>query len=128
MASRWVRAVATLPLLLTFACGTDAVGVDACRQIESVRCQRAPSCGISLEPPHRASGTDVDECVRFYDDACLHGLVNGNDPGALAVNSCVAALKSADCTVVVAPESTQACSWLVPAPVSDAGQQDGSAD
>jgi hypothetical protein len=115
--------------LLSFAlagCGTDAAGVDACRQIEEARCQQAPACGVALEPPHRTSGTDVSECVRFYNDACLHGLASGIDPGPIEVNECLAAIRSASttdggCAAVVTPASADACAWLVPnAPASDA--------
>ena len=29
------------------ACGTDAVGIETCRQIEEARCRQAPHCPIS---------------------------------------------------------------------------------
>jgi hypothetical protein len=122
MASRWpgltwLVALAALPALP--ACGTDAVGVDTCRQIEEARCQQAPACGISLEPPYRTSGTDVAACVRFYDDECLHGLVSGHDPGPILVGACVAAIRGASttdggCAVVLSPASVAACGWLAP--------------
>lgn len=126
-----VRRLVALALLLagTLAgtvvasgCGTDAVGVDACRQIEEARCQKAPACGIPIEPPHFTSGSTVDACIRYYDDACLHGLAVG-DPGPTDVNACVAAInadtmKKDDCGIVKEPQTdTAACGWLVP-PVS----------
>jgi hypothetical protein len=95
------------------ACGNDAVGVDACKQIEDARCHRAPACGISLEPPYHTSGGDIDACVRFYQTACLHGLAVGN-PGSAAVNACVAALNAGDCDVVRVPQTAPQCAWLQP--------------
>src|SRR5271165_6618386 len=80
------------------ACGTDAVGVDACRQVQEAECQEAPACGIALEPPYHTTGTAVDACIRFYDDQCLHGLASGTDPGPTAVHECVAAIHSAAMT------------------------------
>lgn len=111
------------------ACGNDAVGVDACRQIESARCRQAPACGISLEPPYHTSGGDVDGCIRFYDTACLHGLAVGN-PGGAAVNACVAAIDSGDCDIVRVPQSATPCAWLEPVvavPVVDAAVIDADA-
>jgi hypothetical protein len=111
-------AYAAFVTLATFAaiaaCTTDAMGVDACRQIEEARCQQAPACGIALEPPYHTNGTDVSECMRFYDDACLHGLARGGAPGPVAVSACVAAVRNGNCTVVAHPESDPACAWLVP--------------
>jgi hypothetical protein len=108
-------------LALAFACGTSAVGVDACKQIESARCQAASACGVSLEPPYHTAGSDVDACIRFYDVACLHGLVGGSDPGQAAVSACVAAISGHPCApdggppnLVLSPEKDPACSWLEP--------------
>ncbi len=98
-------------------CGTDAVGVDACRQIQAARCRQAPACGIAIEPPYHQSGSAVDACIRFYNDECLHGLSSGKDPGPTALSACVAAINGgamADggCAVVLSPQTTGACSWL----------------
>src|ERR1700722_8301335 len=87
-----VRRRAALALLLAGpavvnGCGTDAVDVDGCKQIEEARCRQIPACGIAFERPYFTSGTDVDSCVRFYDDACLHGLAVG-DPGPAAISAC----------------------------------------
>jgi len=101
---------------LAFACGTEAVGVDACRTIENARCRRAPACGVDLSRPVRETGDDVQSCIRYYRDACLHGLASRNDPGALAVDACAAAIGTGPCTVVLAPETDPACSFLIPPP------------
>lgn len=103
-------------------CGTDAVGVEACKKIESARCRAAPACGIDLtKSPHE--GSDVDGCKRYYDVACLHGLVAGSDPGAPAVQACVDVISSANCAAVAHPESVPACAFLNPQPVPDAGPE-----
>ncbi len=103
-------------IALAVACGTDAVGIETCRQIESARCRQAPNCpNISLaQPLHPGPGTrDVDACVRFYNDACQHGLEVG-DPGAPVVKLCVDAINRGDCKIVEKPESDPACAWLIP--------------
>jgi hypothetical protein len=114
-------ALGAAALVLPAACGTDAVGIDPCRQIEEARCQQAPACGITLQPPYSNTGGDVNACIRFYDDACLHGLEVAS-PGASAVNACVQAIQHS-CMTVTTPQSDPACAWLVPpqpAPVTDA--------
>jgi hypothetical protein len=119
-----VPRLATLALLLAGAvlangCGTSAVDVDGCRQIEEARCRQAPACGISLDELNITSGTSVEACVRFYDDACLHGLAVG-DPGPADVSACVAAIEADtkakdNCSVVKAPQTdVPACGWLTP--------------
>ena len=80
-----VRRLAALALLVAgpavaSGCGTGAIDVDGCRQIEEARCRQLPACGIMPEMPWFTSGTTVDACVRYYDDACLHGLAVA-DPG-----------------------------------------------
>ena len=67
------------------ACGTDAKGVDDCRNIEQERCAAAKSCGIVQ---------DVAECQRFYRDQCLHGLAV-NSPGPQLVKTCVDTIRAA---------------------------------
>ena len=100
-------------------CGTDATGVEACRQIEEARCRRAPACGIALEPPYSTSGSSVDGCIRFYYTACLHGL-ESSDPGPVVVGRCVAAIDHGGCAMVTAPQTSPACAWLSPSPLPDA--------
>jgi hypothetical protein len=113
------------------ACGTDPVGVEACRKIEHARCANAPGCGIDLSHPvHRGDTPElaVVACKNFYDDACLHGLSAPTDPGNVAVDACVDAINNGDCSVVKTPETTPACSFLIPpaapAPTPDAAAPD----
>jgi hypothetical protein len=113
------------------ACGADPVGVDACRQIESARCENANSCGIDLSKPvHRGDSLslDVGACKRFYDTACLHGLVTSEDPGAVRVQECVDAINDPNtgCDVIRNPEKDTRCSFLIPpapAPEADAATE-----
>jgi hypothetical protein len=124
---------------IVVACGTDAVGVDACRQIEEARCNQAPNCAaeISLSAPLHPGGSagDVAACIRFYDDACQHGLATGVAPGQPAVSACVAAINAeatdggGGCDIVLHPEEAGACAWLIPpADVVDAAAADADAD
>ena len=119
-------------------CGTDAVGVDECRDIEEARCEAAQFCGIV---------DDVDQCKRFYRDQCLHGLAKGEQPGAPQVKSCVSSIQAAGscakngvtelsscdpkpsdktaltkvCDVVLNPEKIAECEFLaVPVELPDA--------
>jgi len=128
MVRRRVATSAAALALAAAACGTDATGVDACRQIEEARCRQAPACGVRLEPPYRTSGDDVDACIRFYDTACLHGL-EAPDPGTTAVQACVKAIQANGCAVVLSPQSDPACAWLVPpSPAAADGAADSAAD
>ena len=110
------------------ACGHDPVGVDACRQIETARCENANSCGIDLTMPvHRGDSPslDVGACKRYYDDACLHGFVTSESPDPGKVQDCVNVINdpNTSCDVVLAPEKSPACSFLIPpapAPAVDA--------
>jgi hypothetical protein len=110
-------AVVVVATGLVLACGTDPVGVESCRKIEHARCENAPACNIDLShPAHRGDTPElaVAACDRFYDDACLHGLVTNNDPGSIAVQACVDAINTADCAVVKNPELHPACAFLLP--------------
>jgi hypothetical protein len=110
------------------ACGTSAQGVDACKSIEEARCRQAPSCNVQISPPlYYTSGSDADACIRYYDTACLHGLVIGSDPGTTRVNACVAAINSGNCDYVVSPEHAPDCAWLQPPDAGDDAGDDTSA-
>jgi hypothetical protein len=114
---------------LAAACGTDAVGIEACKSIESARCRQAPNCpnNISLGlPVHTDNGGDVNACISYYNDACLHGLAVA-DPGAPTVKGCVDAINAAvsqgNCDVLVHPEHAAACAWLIPPATPDASDE-----
>jgi hypothetical protein len=99
------------------ACGPEAVGVEACRKIEQVRCESAQACGIDLSQPVHSGDkpeNNVAACIRYYDDQCRHGLVTSVEPGAHAVDECVNAIINGDCSIVEAPETHEACKFLVP--------------
>ena len=123
-----MAALAIAGVLSIFAaCGTDAVGIQQCRNIESARCIRATACKIDLsEPLHE--GSDVDSCIRFYNDQCLHGLVTSVTPGATQVNACVAAINSGPCDYVVSPQNAPACAFLNPPDAGPADAADASED
>jgi len=79
-------ALATPPVVVA-SCSTGAVGVSACTTIEEYRCTIAPLC---------TPGFDVDQCQRFYRDACLNGIQNTTlttNPSTLAP-ACVSALQA----------------------------------
>jgi hypothetical protein len=68
-------------------CDTDAVGIDACRDIELARCEAAQYCGRI---------DDVPACRRFYRDHCLHGLADGVEaPSKDQVEACVKTIENA---------------------------------
>lgn len=71
---------------LAAGCGSDATGVDECRDIEEARCEAGKPCGLV---------DDVEGCKRFYRDQCLHGLSSGEKPGKPVVDDCVNAIKRA---------------------------------
>jgi hypothetical protein len=84
---------AALPAGYTLAsCSTDAQGVEACRAIESARCQVAPLCSASFAGGFTAD--QVDQCLRFYRDECLVG-VEAPEAGAPDPTACVAAINAA---------------------------------
>lgn len=123
-------------------CGTDAVGIDDCRDIERARCEAAAHCGLV---------DDVDECQRFYRDQCLHGL-SVESPGSIAVERCVEVIRLAGdcardhggtdadlddcvqepssetvdaetaCDLVIYPERTRECRFLTPNPPEPSGE------
>jgi len=126
LAARAIQAALLVSGMLSLGCGTSAVGVDACRQIEEARCRRAPACGIPIDPPYHTAGSDVDACIRFYDTACLHGLAIADAPGGVAISSCVLAIEHNGCSVVSTPENDPACAWLVPAAPVDEASSDAS--
>ncbi|WP_063752013.1 hypothetical protein [Sorangium cellulosum] len=96
----WVAAVSLglgAVTLATQSCGTSAVGIDACRQIETARCEAAAAC------PAWVGSADADErvdaCVEFVWDQCLHGIENAGtednpapEPTGSQIEACVDAV------------------------------------
>jgi len=118
-------AIVAVAVSAIVACGQAATGIDACQKIEHARCQWIVQCfadsgNYGLPTPRKdqtgQSGTTqspVDDCMRFYDDACLHGLVSNVQPTTDQVNACVSAINDAsDCNIVLAPETADACAFL----------------
>lgn len=131
---------------LVAACGTDAVGVADCRELETARCEAAAACGYPA----------VSECRRYVRDHCLHGLPLEETPSG-SVAACANLLEAAGacaaslgaevapgscspplatdgsartiCDVILRPESAAACAFLTaePAPApntpADAGNR-----
>lgn len=84
---------AALPAGVALAsCSTDAQGVEACRAIESARCQVAPLCSDSFVGGFGAD--QVDKCLRFYRDECLVG-IEAPEAGTPDPTACVAAINAA---------------------------------
>lgn len=75
-----------VPVLLHAGCGTDSIGVEACRKIEQARCEAAAQCGLI---------DDVSACQRFFRDHCLHGIALAEEPGSVVEDRCVDALRLA---------------------------------
>lgn len=109
------------------ACGQAANAPDACQQIEHARCYWIEQCFADAAnyglPTRRSDSTSpVDDCFRYYDDACMHGLVTPVAPTTDQVTACVTAINSAtDCTIVQAPETADACAFLTAEGGVDAG-------
>ena len=148
-----LSAVATFSLVTASSCGTNAVGVDDCRDIEQARCRASASC---LDANGAPLIDDVDACERFYRDHCLHGLAVKPAAGA-SVAGCVQVIEAAGrcaerdpastladcneteavteprpglslaCEVVTHPEKTPECSFLTDVPVTEgiAGESAG---
>ena len=145
-------AVASLfTLLAPTSCGSDAVGIDECRTIETARCEAATACGFTPEK--------VQSCTLFYRDECLHGVENADagTPTTPNIDACVAAVNAtAACakagaktidgcagaklidgaSVTLAPgvilqdkvDLRAACAFATRVPVADAGATDAATD
>jgi hypothetical protein len=127
---------------LAASCGTDAVGISECREVERARCAAAVSCGYP----------DVEECQRFYRDHCLHGVAL-DSVDTVDVANCVQQIESAGscaaaqpdsppsgcqvpiptrsevanvCDVVLQPELASACAFLSPASAATEKDSGGS--
>lgn len=120
-------------MAVPLGCGVESVAPDGCRQIEDARCEAAPSCS-------NLKVKDVAACKRFYRDQCLHGMTITEDPGAPAVDKCVAKLKecaaagpdaacgsTTTCAAIEAPERLPECAFLIPPPPTTATGASGAA-
>ncbi len=134
-------------------CGTGAVGVDKCRDIEQARCSAAAYCGLL-----GGAFSDVSECKRYYRDQCLHGMAHG-EPSTTKVTECVKTIQLAGacakkngadaklsscatppsaqpnglttaCAIVETPQQTDECGFLSAVPPeagpTEAGKDAGS--
>ncbi|MEZ4298216.1 MAG: hypothetical protein R3B70_24905 [Polyangiaceae bacterium] len=114
--SGWAAlAFATALALCLAGCGPEAIGVDACRKIESARCDAAAACGFDE--------AEVADCKLLYTDQCLHGIENKDHrPTETETEACVAAVTAAgDC----AADGVPAISGCAGAPLV-AGAKDRS--
>lgn len=93
-------------------CGTDAKGVDACRRIETARCEAAVACGYTAD--------QITTCKDFYRDQCLHGLQNPQEPSTTDVDACVAAIGQARVCAERQAASMAECAEAPLAPGADA--------
>ena len=80
-----LSAVCAFTLVSAAGCGTDAQGVDECRQIEETRCVAAKNCGIV---------SDIPDCQRYYRSQCLHGLPVP-PPGSAKLTACLDMIRAA---------------------------------
>jgi hypothetical protein len=97
------------------SCSTGAVGVQACRDIETARCQAAAACGFSAD--------QVSSCTLFYRDQCLDGIQNTTDnpPSTAEIQSCIAAVEASEACAQAGVPSMVTCGA---APLVDAGEDD----
>jgi len=87
---------------LAGGCGADAVAIDACRRIETARCEASTACGLSQE--------ESTYCLALYRDQCLHGIQNKTgDPDQTMVDACVAAVRATEACVRAGAQSMAEC-------------------
>jgi hypothetical protein len=106
-----LSAAVTFSLVTASGCGTNAVGVEDCRDIEEARCRAGESCGLV---------DDVAACQRFYRDHCLHGLMTEPTNGA-SVEDCVRAIEAAGRCAAQNPESSLSDCGDEPVPEAQPG-------
>ncbi|MEO7095939.1 MAG: hypothetical protein ABI175_21945 [Polyangiales bacterium] len=108
--------------MLFGACSSTAKGVDTCRRLESLRCERLASKDCNTDPDNPFQG-DAQSCSRFYETQCGRGLQDGaREPSAAELKGCTEAI-SATCSVARDPLSDARCTvFLAPVvPVADTG-------
>jgi hypothetical protein len=105
---------ALLTLLAPASCGSDAVGIDECRTIETARCEAATACGFTPEK--------VQACTLFYRDECLHGVENADagTPVTTAVDACVAAVNATAACAKAGAKTIEGCAGAALIPGADA--------
>lgn len=85
------------------ACGSEARATDACRRLESARCERAPACPVQYADFTKIYGT-VESCKKFYDVQCGRGIQEiAKEPSKSELEACVGQIKSS-CEAVGSPE------------------------
>lgn len=100
-----LSAAATFSLVTASSCGTSAVGVDDCRDIEQARCRASASC---LDANSNPLIEDVGACERYYRDHCLHGLAVKPPTGA-SVSACLDVIEAAGRCAKGDPEAALDC-------------------
>jgi hypothetical protein len=90
-----LSAVVSFSLVTSSGCGTSAVGIDDCRDIEQARCRVGKPCGIAK---------DVEACERYYRDHCLHGLATA-PPASASVAACIDIIEAAGACAKADPET-----------------------
>jgi hypothetical protein len=77
------------------ACDTGAAGIEACRQIEAVRCEQAPVCFGDPAGTTIQTEDQVANCKTFYQDHCLVGTESATDVDQDVIDACTAAIEAA---------------------------------
>jgi hypothetical protein len=91
--------------IVTASCGTNAVGVDDCRDIEQARCRASASC---LDADGVPLIQDVPACERYYRDHCLHGFAV-KPPAGADVAGCIQLIEQAGRCAQEDPDSELGC-------------------
>ncbi len=76
-------------------CDTGAAGIEACRQIESKRCEVAPICFGDPAGTTIQTEDQVKNCQTFYQDHCLVGLESATDADQDQIDGCITAIEAA---------------------------------
>jgi hypothetical protein len=109
---------AVLPIgWLLPSCGTDAVGVDVCRQIETARCSALLSCPVAQGGFTKPE--EVDACTLFYRDQCLHGIQSTTVPTDAQSTTCVSAVKAAAVCAKAGAATLEGCAGAALVPTAD---------
>lgn len=96
------------------ACSSTAPGVDACRTIETTRCDKLSACSPDFPG-------DPASCERFYQVQCGRGLSEGSrEPSSKELDRCVAAIKGS-CDIASEPNNAPECAVFLGTGPSDAG-------